>query len=459
MLKRLAKSVHITNYYHKNSGGVSTSYNKLLDAAERHQRFIRLIVPGENDAVEEVSEFAKIYYVAAPPSPIIDKRYRLMMPWQYIQNETPIRKILLNEMPDMVEIYDNYSLTLLAGLIRKGNFKQLNRPMLVYFTGERLDTIISSFVSKGRFGKWFSHSLMGKYNLAMFDFFIANSPFVAEELFESVQKNCNPHRSKMFFNKCWKFFKAAKIPFSQRVKVCPRGVDTEKFNPRRASAEIKREMHEKAGIPADSVVILSSTRLSTEKNIRLLPQIMEVLAKDEIKDFRLIVAGAGPREDWLREQTARKFPGKIILTGHLDKETLADYYANADVFLHPNPREPFGNVVLEAMASGVPIVVPNSGGILTYANENNAFLTAATAESFAERICEAIENQSIRLQKIENALATVVMHTNQKAVDSLFSIYDEMYEDFQLRHELFAYQEGSKEDKFTDLVYTELPTY
>lgn len=453
------KSIHITNYYHKNSGGVSTNYNKLLAAAERHKRFVRLIVPGENEAVEEINEFAKIYYVAAPQSPIFDKRYRLMMPWQYIQTDTPIRKILMAEMPDMIEIYDNYSLTLLAGIIRKGKFKQLNRPMLVYFTGERLDTIISSFVSKGRFGKWFSHSLMGKYNLAMFDFYIANSPFVAEELFESVQKNFNPHRSDRFLDKCWKFFKASKIPFAERVKICPRGVDAEKFNPKRSSDEMKREIRAKANIPEKSIVLLSSTRISPEKNIQLLPQIMEVLATNETIDFRLLVAGAGPREDWLREETARKFPNKIITIGHLDKETLADYYANADVFLHPNPREPFGNVVLEAMASGVPVVVPNSGGFLAYTNDENAWLTETTAESFAATICEVIENKSLRNQKVKKALQTVTEHTTEMATDLLFATYDSMFEDFHRRHDFFVYQEVSKEDKFNELFYTNLPTH
>jgi hypothetical protein len=57
------KSVHITNYYHKNSGGISTSFNNLLAAAERHRRLVRLIVPGEIETIEEVNEFAKIYYV------------------------------------------------------------------------------------------------------------------------------------------------------------------------------------------------------------------------------------------------------------------------------------------------------------------------------------------------------------------------------------------------------------
>ncbi|MCV4607494.1 hypothetical protein OFB74_31815, partial [Escherichia coli] len=87
--------VHLTNYYHKNSGGISTSYNNLLAAAEKNQRYVRLIVPGENETVETISDFAKIYFVPARYSPIFDKRYRIMMPWQYMVKDSPIRRILL----------------------------------------------------------------------------------------------------------------------------------------------------------------------------------------------------------------------------------------------------------------------------------------------------------------------------------------------------------------------------
>ncbi|MBK8304140.1 MAG: glycosyltransferase [Chloracidobacterium sp.] len=110
-------------------------------------------------------------------------------------------------------------------------------------------------------------------------------------------------------------------------------------------------------MPETAVLVLSSTRLSPEKNVELLPEIMGELLNDTKHDFRFLVAGAGPKEDWLRDETLKRFPGKLVLLGHLEKDALADHYANADVFVHPNPREPFGNVGLEAMASGVAMVV------------------------------------------------------------------------------------------------------
>ena len=58
--------------------------------------------------------------------------------------------------------------------------------------------------------------------------------------------------------------------------------------------------------------------------------------------------------------------GRVWLCGNLDRETLATFYASADVFVHPNPREPFGIGPLEAMSSGVPVVMPAAGGVLEY---------------------------------------------------------------------------------------------
>ncbi|HBR55869.1 MAG TPA: hypothetical protein DEA22_00080, partial [Blastocatellia bacterium] len=98
------KSVHLTNYYHKDSGGISTSYNALLAAADRHKREVRLIVPGESESVEIVNDFAKIYYVPAKASPVFDKRYRIILPWQYLSADTLIREILAAEKPDLIEV-------------------------------------------------------------------------------------------------------------------------------------------------------------------------------------------------------------------------------------------------------------------------------------------------------------------------------------------------------------------
>ena len=172
---------------------------------------------------------------------------------------------------------------------------------------------------------------------------------------------------------------------------------------------------------------------------------MDVL-KNDPRDYRLLVAGAGPQAEWLQKETDKRFPGKIIQLGHLDKETLANYYSNADVFLHPNPREPFGIAPLEAMASGVPVVAPNAGGLLSYATQENAWLMETNGESFASAIREIAENPELRERKIAAALDTAHANTREMATDFLFATYDQMYEDFERRKNLFVYTEKTDFD-------------
>ncbi len=197
-------------------------------------------------------------------------------------------------------------------------------------------------------------------------------------------------------------------------------------------------MRERAGIPENSIALLYAGRISPEKNIPLLADFMKILARDTKTDYRLLVAGAGPTEVWLKEQIKGDLKDKIILLGHLDKELLADYYANADVFVHPNPKEPFGIAPLEAMASGVPVVAPNSGGILSYATDENIWLREPTGENFAEAIREIIENPENSKSKIAKALETARNNTWEVSTDRLLATYDKMYEDFQSRKNLFT---------------------
>ena len=444
------KSVHITNYYHKNSGGISTSYNNLLAAAERHRRPVVLIVPGENEAVEIVNDFAKIYYVPAKYSPLFDKRYRIMMPWQYMMKDSAIRKILLDEKPDLIEVTDKYTLSLLGVMIRTNNFKKLGRPVLVHFSCERMDDNVGSFLTSGRLGKWFARRVIGNYTMPNFDYHIANSTYTAEEFYESLSAEKNHGRSEGFLNWCWRFFKAPRVATEERVFVCPRGVDSAMFTPDRRSDDIRTEMGVRAGIPQDSIMLLYAGRISPEKNIGLLVDVMKILSKDSQHDFRLLVAGAGPQSEWLREKGEKSAPGKIKLLGHLDKETLANYYANADVFVHPNPKEPFGIAPLEAMASGVATVAPNAGGILSYATDENAWLVEPDGEKFASAIREIINDPELRDKKIARALATARENTREASTDRLFATYDKIYEHFERNRELFVDLEAAKKFDYVD---------
>jgi glycosyltransferase involved in cell wall biosynthesis len=127
----------------------------------------------------------------------------------------------------------------------------------------------------------------------------------------------------------------------------PRGVDAELFHPgkrRRA--------------PDDRDHVLGFVgRLSIEKNVALLVEVQKELEALGHKSFRFLIVGHGGEEAWLRERLPR-----AEFTGVLRGEALSTAYANMDLLVFPSHTDTFGNVVLEALASGVPAIVTPDGG-------------------------------------------------------------------------------------------------
>ena len=126
--------------------------------------------------------------------------------------------------------------------------------------------------------------------------------------------------------------------------VMTRGIDTTAFGPERRTTS------------GDGVNVGYVGRLSTEKNIALLPELEQALIDTGI-DYRFTIVGNGTDSAWLRSRMKR-----AEFTGVLRGEALASAYANMDVFAFPSETETVGNVVLEAMASGVAVVAMARGG-------------------------------------------------------------------------------------------------
>ena len=131
-----------------------------------------------------------------------------------------------------------------------------------------------------------------------------------------------------------------------RLEVWGRGVNTELFKPERFDSQMRWRL---AGGEPEKPLILYVGRLAREKRLLDL-----FAAAKELKGARFALVGDGPQRDALERRFAAV---PTVFTGFLRGETLAQAFASADVFAFPSESETFGQVVLQAMASGVPPVV------------------------------------------------------------------------------------------------------
>src|SRR5690606_27800584 len=105
-------------------------------------------------------------------------------------------------------------------------------------------------------------------------------------------------------------------------------------------------------------------------------------------------------------------------------------------------HEPFGIAPLEAMASGAPVVAPRGGGILTYANDANAWLVEPTGDAFAAAIRAIVADSALRDQKTAEAMKAVEANTREASTDRLFAAYDDLYERYMKQPEMFDGERG-----------------
>lgn len=132
----------------------------------------------------------------------------------------------------------------------------------------------------------------------------------------------------------------------RNLRVLARGVDTQLFNPARRSETLRREW----GVTPDTPVVLHVGRLAAEKNLAALTNAFLAI-RQQRPGAQLVLVGDGPERKALRS----RLPGAIF-SGTLRGEDLAAHYASGDLFLFPSLTETFGNVTLEAMASGLPLI-------------------------------------------------------------------------------------------------------
>jgi len=175
---------------------------------------------------------------------------------------------------------------------------------------------------------------------------------------------------------------------NRNIEIWTRGIDRDQFNPERRDMAWRREQ----GIADDEMVIAFLGRIVMEKGLDVFADAIHAFAPLGLK-YRVLVIGEGPARAWFEQQLPN-----AIFTGQQTGADLARALASADVFLNPSITEAFGNVTLEAMACGLPVIAAESTGAtnLVHPDQTGTLVDGAEPEEFADALAAYARDPELR---------------------------------------------------------------
>ena len=197
----------------------------------------------------------------------------------------------------------------------------------------------------------------------------------------------------------------------RRLQVVARGVDTELFTPARRSAELRRAW----GASDSDVVVLYVGRLAPEKNMPVVFSAFDQVRRS-VPSARLVLVGNGPQRAELEKRHRDH-----IFAGMRHGEDLAAHYASGDLFLFPSLTETFGNVTLEAMASGLAVVAYDYAAAREHITHLRSGMLAPLddADAFSALAAEVGADAVLRDKLRRGARAVALGISWDKVVDDL----------------------------------------
>jgi len=293
------------------------------------------------------------------------------------------------------------------------------RPDIVHITGPSEPGILGAWLAKS-----LNVPLVAAWHTNLHEYAAQRSTWLLRMLPQSRIPAAEKSIEHAALLACARFYRLAEALFAPNVDLCrlleqftgrrcalmPRGVDTLAFSPE----------HRDRGNTREPFVLGFCGRLSIEKNVFLLGRIRSELLARGITNFRFLIVGHGKEESWLREHLPNaEFTG--VLRGH----DLARAYANMDLFVFPSHTDTFGNVVLEALASGVPAVVTPDGGP-RYIVRDGETGSITTDDGFTDAIANLIRDPELHARMRLAARIYAQSASWDSVFEGVYSTYDEV---------------------------------
>lgn len=207
----------------------------------------------------------------------------------------------------------------------------------------------------------------------------------------------------------------------KNLELWPRGVDCELFHPFYDKLAVRKKYSFRK-----EYILSYAGRLAPEKSAGLLLEIAKNMPPQIADKVHWLIVGDGP----MREQLEKEAPANMIFTGYLKGGQLAEVYSASDLFIFPSATETFGNVVLESLASGTPVIGANSGGVRSIIEDGvtGRLCTPHDIHHFAEAIISLLTSDSKRVQMGYEGRNYALTQKWERIFDNLISHYLQIIE-------------------------------
>lgn len=212
----------------------------------------------------------------------------------------------------------------------------------------------------------------------------------------------------------------------KEVAVIPNAIDIDLFREKdeQEIALLRKELQ----ISPDDIVILYLGRVSLEKNIDKIIKALAIIRDKKIDNFKFIVVGDGTAVKQLNSLAdSLGLTEKVKFVGAIEREKVRHYYQIGDIFSFSSTSETFGMVIIEALASGLPVLAVKAPGAVDIITDGlDGILVEDDVYQFAEQLENLIKNRELRQELSSNALQTVKRYSSDTISDQVLALYKKL---------------------------------
>lgn len=341
----LSVGVLVDLKYCPEAGGQVKCWERFAEAAESLSNQLDLTLHFLGDKEKSLAISENVRYVTHPPL-LSTTRFRSMEKIAEHTDLAPFQPSILPYLPDYDVVHTTDAYFAMAKTAMRFS-RKTGKPLVTSihtdmsaYTKIYAAQIISRFFKNG----WLARYLLGKLQLD------GHCSSAVRRRFYRYVKGCE----WIFVSKTEDLNWVEQALPGKGVSFLRRGIKKRFFHPEHRN---RQRLEEELGIPKDHFLLLFVGRIAHEKNLTLLTQISRILL-DQNEPIHLLVVGDGAE----KEAVQSLLGPAVTFTGFLPQTRLSWIYASSDLFVFPSETEIYPNVVLEAKASGLPVLVSSQGG-------------------------------------------------------------------------------------------------